>query len=284
MAFRDFQQLEALPAGIGQYFVGRVPRSFFIKPSIPLKEVDWEVLIRHLNLLMVYYDRNSPRIVYRARSETLRGANVEALRYVENNFPSELVFKPIDDILMRLIEVARESEPRFSFIYCYQIFEYAAFYFVDAKTKSALARILRSPSFISNADDRMSELFALLTEAAQNDDVRIKRVIEEYCDPRVLWNEIKQNIDFFSNDFSFDGGFVHAKLISPGTTEESWCPMWAAKVFELITKVRNCLVHAREKRESRVILPGPQNDQTISKLLPLVLRMAEQIVFHGEKG
>lgn len=284
IAFRDFQRRTELGPVAGRYFKDRVPRSFFIKPSIPLKEVDWESLTRHLNLLMVYYDRSSPRIVYRQKSEAAKEQSVEALRFIESTFPKELVFRPTDDVLLRLIDIARTSEARFAYIYSFQIFEYAGFYFIDAKTKTALSKLLRSPSFISCAEDRMAELFSLLTDSAQNDDFRIRKVIEEHCDPKLLWREIEKNKEFFYNDVCFDGGFNLPKLIAKDTTEETWCTMWTPRLIEQITRVRNCLVHAREKRENKAILPTDLNDKKLSLLLPIVLRMAEQIVIHNERG
>jgi len=282
VAFRDCQRIKELPDQVKEFFQKRVPRCFFVKSSVPLKEIDWELFSTHLNLLMRYYDRKSPIIVVRP-TEDIKERAVEPLRYVEGCFPAELSFKPTDNILLRLIEVARSSEPRFAFIYYYQVFEYAGFYFIDAKTKSSLTRLLRSPSFINCADERVSELLSVLTDAAQNEEGRIRRVIEEFCEPKILWKDIEQNKKFFCADLTFEGGFVVPKLISSDLTEEGWCEMWTPKLIDQVTKIRNCLVHAREKRESRVILPTRANDIKIWKYLPLVSRMAEQIVIHNDK-
>lgn len=282
IAFRDFQRIDGLPPSAQKYFENRVPRSFFVKPSIPLKDVDWASLSRHLNLVMAYYDRRSPQIVLRDKADGVKGTTVESLRYTEGRFPGELSVRACDEILLRLLEVARSSSPRFSFIYCFQVLEYAGFYFVDAKSKSALSRLLRTPSFIDRADERIGELLSILTDVAQNDDVRIRRVVEEYCDPRSLWYEIAQDRDFFSTDTTFDGGFVLPKLIARDTSEDTWCTMWMPKLVDQITRIRNCLVHAREKRECRVILPTNGNDQKLERYLPLIRRVAEQIVLRGD--
>src|SRR5579883_2502339 len=135
-------------------------------------------------------------------------------------------FKKSDEIMLRLIDVARHSTPRFAFIYCFQVFEYAGFHFIDAKSKGALVRLLRSPSFISCAEERIGDLLSILTDVAQSDEVRIRRVVEEYCDPRTLWKEVDHDREFFASDISFDGGFVLPKLIPKEITEESWSAMW----------------------------------------------------------
>jgi len=282
IAFRDSQDLKALTPSGQKYFEGRQPRSFFVKPSIAIKTVPWEKLSRHLNLVMTYFDRRSPQIEFRQAVDQGAVEPFQALRLTEGKFPAELSVRSSDEILLRLIEVVRTTGARFAFIYCFQVFEYAGFYFIDAKSKSAVSRLLRSPSFINCADDRIGELLSILTEVAQNDEVRIRRVVEEYCDPKALWREVQQDRDFFCNDINFDGGFSLPKLIAKDTTEETWCSMWTPKLIDQVTKTRNCLVHARERRESKVITPTAGNDLKIRRLLPLARRMAEQIVLHGD--
>ncbi|MBX3738072.1 MAG: hypothetical protein KF715_15365 [Candidatus Didemnitutus sp.] len=282
--FRDSQQLERLPQAAKDYFAKRTqPRSFFIQSSCPLKEVVWDDVSRHLNLVMRYFDRKSPIIVLRQPENEENVSDPKHIRYIEDSFPTEISSLQADEVLLSLLEVARGSEVRSAFIYCYQIFEYAGFHFIDWKTKSALLKIVRSPSFISRADDKIGELFSVLTEAAQNDEVRIRKAIDELCEPQALWREIESNRSFFTEDIEFDGGFTLQRLIGKDTTFDSWSPTWSSAFFERATRIRNCLVHAREKRENRVIMPGRVNDARILQYLPLMIRAAEQIVLNSAK-
>ena len=53
--------------------------------------------------------------------------------------------------------------------------------------------------------------------------------------------------------------------------------MWMPKTFDLLTKIRNVLVHAREKRESKGILPTRHNEAILRRYIPLIRRIAEQL-------
>ena len=101
--------------------------------------------------------------------------------------------------------------------------------------------------------------------------------MKEHCDPLPIWKEIENDKEFFSNPQSFDGGFVLDAWISMDTTVDGFEKMWMPKVFDQLTKVRNCLVHAREKRENKVIMPSKSNDNRLKAILPVIARIAEQV-------
>ena len=48
-------------------------------------------------------------------------------------------------------------------------------------------------------------------------------------------------------------------------------------VFDYLTKIRNALVHARERRENKVILPSRRNDIKLNRIRTVIARIAEQI-------
>jgi hypothetical protein len=70
-------------------------------------------------------------------------------------------------------------------------------------------------------------------------------------------------------------------ILSNDTNEESWASMWMPKTYDFITKIRNSLVHAREKRVSKVILPGIENSLLIEHYLRLMARIAEQVAIQS---
>lgn len=282
-AFKDSQRIEHLPERGQKFFEGRVPRSFFVQCDCPIDQVDVEALTRHLNFLMQYYDRNSPQIIIRAKEEQTEADKVSPVRFINDSFPQTLVAKEYDDVTLKLLEVAAESEPRLAFLYYYQIFEYAGFHFIDAKAKSGIMQVLRDPAVHDNLSRKIGDLFSALSDAAHNDDSRMLKVVEEVCDPVTLWKEIETRRDFYSKPTEFLGGFSVPALISSDLSEEGWTKMWSPKLFNQLTKIRNCLVHARERRENRVILPDSNNDQKIERYLPLIRRMAEQITLTGNE-
>lgn len=279
LAFRDVQRLEKLPAAAEQYFKNKEPRSFILRCDRAPLSFDIASVARHLNLVMLYYDRRSAQIVIRSSESDARFERTRPCRYINGEFPQAFSIAPVDDFILQLIEVARDSNPRFAFIYYYQVFEYAGFYYVDEKAKRELRRYLRDPAMINCSEDRLSELFSVLTEITHNDEIRMRKVIEDYCDPRALWEDITHDKEFFCTPTVFEGGFELPPFIAQDTTIDTWCTMWMPKLFDQLTKIRNCLVHARERRQSRVILPTRANNYLIERYLHVIARLAEQIAF-----
>ncbi|MFH2133998.1 MAG: hypothetical protein ABII81_02300 [Pseudomonadota bacterium] len=275
--FRDAQKPEnELKPGQKEYFEGKVPCNFCITATNGFEGVNLEKLAHHINFLMCYYDRQSPTIRVKQISE--KCDEHPPVRMIETVFPDScLIAAPIDDIVLGLLNVAARSEPRFAFIYYYQVFEYLGYYYMDGKARSALKNAFRDPSLICGGEEKLDDLFSIFSELNQNDEAKMRKVIEEYCDPRIIWKEVENDGHFFSMGQNFEGGFVAQALIGKDITEETWKAMWMPKTFDLLTKIRNVLVHAREKRESKGILPTKRNDEILHRYIPLIRRIAEQL-------
>ena len=227
--------------------------------------------------LFTYYDRFSPLINILPEIDEESIEQKGPIRYIEGTFPKTLVAQTIDDIILKLLEVARSNPSRFSFLYYYQVFEYAGYYYINDATKRSLRNFLKDPALINCGEDKVSELFSLFSDLGHNDDVKMRKVIEDKCDAKLLWKEIKHDLQFFAASHEFEGGFIALPLIADDTTEATWCTMWTPKLFDHLTKIRNSLVHARERRENKVILPTRKNNQILRGYLPIIRRMAEQI-------
>lgn len=276
-AFKDFQKKESLPHKISSYFENKIPRSFFVSPEDKISKINLESACRHINFLTNYYDRRSPFIEIRNEDSDEQHMAPSPVRYFEDGFPPSLSINQIDDVVLKLLEVSRHSAPRYAFLYLYQILEYAAFYFIDENAKKSLRTFLRDPSLINCDDGKIGKLMSVLTELQCNDDVKMKRVIEYYCNPEALWKEIENDKSFFSSKIEFAGGFELPALISADTTSSAWATMWMPKLYDHLTKTRNGLVHARERRQDKVILPTLQNNKKIARYLPLMRRISEQL-------
>ena len=236
-----------------------------------------EDLSRHINLLAHYYDRGTPLILIREAIPTDHGKGHKPIRMIEGSFPDSLLMTRIDDIVLQLLEVARTSNVRSAYLYYYQIFEYAGYYYIDEKARKSLRNALRDPALIACGEDKVSELFSIFTDLNHSDEAKMRKVIEDHCDPRVIWTEVSNDIDFYSKEQQFDGGFTLPALVSKDCTDETWKTMWMPKTFDVLTKIRNALVHAREKRENKVILPTLGNNARLARYLPVIQRMAEQL-------
>lgn len=275
-AFKDAQRIDKIPPLRQKYFEGRIPRNFLVTAINGFDGVNLEKLANHINFIMRYYDRSTP--VIKIKQDLSANSSHAQVNYIEEKFPEAcLIPHAVDDIILRLLDVASGSYPRFAFIYYYQVFEYSGYYYIDQKARSTLRNAFRDPSLICGSEDKFADLFAIFSDINQNDEVKIRKVIEEYCDPRVIWKEINVDRDFFTIEHIFDGGFVAQALIAKDTTQETWIAMWMPKTFDLLSKIRNVLVHAREKRENKIILPSRENNKILKRYLPIIRRIAEQL-------
>lgn len=272
--------IENLPPSAKSFFSKRVAKNFFIKASKPFSEINIVKLARNLNFAMRYYDRRAPVIIIRAEKEVDQENKIEWSRFIEKKFPASISIEPLDDFILQLIEVARITNYRFALLYYYQVIEYAGFYFIDNKAKKDLRQLLRDPTMISCEEDKLTQIFTFISDMNHADDAKMKKVIEEYCNPLVIWNEVVNDKDFFTQPIKFDGGFEIPALIFKDTTIDAWKTMWMPKVYDNITKIRNCLVHAREKRQCNVIAPTKSNNNKIKRYLPIIARIAEQITLN----
>ncbi|MPM12444.1 hypothetical protein SDC9_58797 [bioreactor metagenome] len=275
--FRDSQFIKSLPSKLVEYFQVRVPRNFFISSSKSIVDVDIVDVAKHLNIIMRYYDRQSPLIVIHEENEKEANSIKKPKRFIENKFPDIITITDIDDFLLQLLNVAENTTPRFAFVYYYQVIEYVAFYYVDNKAKKELRRLLRNPTINECRESDLSQIIAFLAEKNDSDDVKMQKVIEDCCDPSVLWREIENDKEFFSNQILFEGDVIIPALIANDTTEDTWKTMCTPKLQQYLAKIRNAIVHAREKRQNNVIFPSDTNTVLISQILPIIRRVAEMI-------
>lgn len=276
-AFKDAQQQDRLPEQARVFFARHVPRSFFVKMPKPVLSYDWEQLARHINFHVSYYDRKSPLIVVRCEDKPEKTTTCPARRCITGSFPTAMAAHELDDFILQLIEVAAGTSPRFAFIYYYQVIEYAGFYFVDAEARKRIRQLVTDPTMVMCPEDKISELFTVVADLRHNEDVKMCSVINEYCDPSVVWEEIENDRVFFSSPIVFDGGLQVPPLIAADMSVDTWKTMWMPKTFHQFTTVRNHLVHGRERRQSSMILPTPDNARLIERYLPVIRRIAEQI-------
>jgi len=279
-AFRDAQRLDELPDRAKSYFANKVARNFHIKSDACIRSVDLVGLMRHINFITDYYDRQFPEIVIRDDiADDKHGQPWSPLRYIDDSeFPAELSIGQIDEIVLQLISVARRAPSRQAFLYYYQVIEYAGHYFIDERSRSQIRRFLRDPALVNCDEKKIGEFLSLFsTQANQGDDAKMRKVIEELVNPNLVWLEIQHDRDFFTSIQEFDGGFEMSALISKDMSADGWKNTWMPNLYDRLTKIRNSLVHARERRENKVILPSRRNNQKIARYEPIIARVAQQI-------
>ena len=280
---KDLSKLGEL-SGLGQlfklgmnFFTERVPISFFVSGFEEFEEDKIVEISKHLNFFMSYYNRNSPLIlIHSTKGE--ESEPIRELKIFEMDFPKKISCSHKDPFLLDLALAAREAETRLKFIYYYQILEYAAFYYVDSDIKRKMLQIIAAPDIQANPDRYIFRLLEIITDLRESDEAKLNKIVETGCTPDIVWEEIQQNLPYFSKRQEFEGGFVIEPFISEDMTLESFATMWLPKTPDILRKIRNALVHGRERRLGLVIAPTQNSERKIRPWIPVIRRIAEQVL------
>lgn len=283
--YRGLQRLSAmktldsflkLPARLLEAFEKFVPASFFVGSVASADDASLAQMAKHLNFFMSYFWRESPSILIHEPPEVQTPFLPGVSSVV--NIPAVISATAIDPFLLDLSLAARSGNYRLRFLYYYQILEYAAFYWTEESVKAAVRRVILNPDLHARIDEYTPKLIEALIPTRQNDEHKIRRVIETAVEPRAIWTEMQSNLACFTTATSFEGGFFLDPLVSKDTTEGSFGTMWAPKIAETFRNIRNALVHARESRTQAVIAPTAANEERLRPWVPLIRRIAEQVV------
>lgn len=269
-------------ASLDDFFTDIKPISFYISGFRNFDEATITEVSKHLNFFMQYYDRDCPYIIIHSiETEALKMP--KQLQFIETTFPSRISTRRQEPFLLdlALVAITSTAEPRLQFLYYYQILEYAAFYYVDNDIKRHLLKVINTPDIQSNPDKYIPEMLDKVSELYQGEEAKLDRIVQIRCAPDDIWKEIQQNRSFFSQKQEFDGGHVMEPFISEDMTNESFRVAWHPKAIKSLRGIRNALVHGRERRVTQVISPTKQNDLKIASLVPLIRRIAEQIIIYG---
>ena len=77
------------------------------------------------------------------------------------------------------------------------------------------------------ANDAAHEILDILADFRSSDDDKIV-VVKQVIDPKALWREIELNIDVFSSETVFEGGFSLAPLVHSGWSLDDFRINWAS--------------------------------------------------------
>ena len=89
------------------------------------------------------------------------------------------------------------------------------------------------------------------------------KTISTFCDIDDIKLELSENIEFFCKDINFDGGLKIPKLFNDKEGLKTITNNTLITIRSNIEKIRNVLVHLRESRENKVILPTNDNDKLL---------------------
>lgn len=254
--------------------------SFWIRNAKPDEQRVLE-LARHLNFYMGYFDRRSPRIII--HTDPVTDEPLRQLAFPDpDKFPTKIVGAVLDPYLLGLWEsgvTARDTVRLF--LHNYQVLEYAAFYYLKEDLLTTIKRLIKAPDATDRADEICREAVELLAEDRMSDEDKMVSVIQRAVDPRKVWAYIAPHKEYFSESHDFDGGFIVAPLIKAGWGMEDFATAWIPKVPDSLRKIRNALVHAREKRVARSIAATPRNLRLLAPWADLLTAISNELVLYG---
>lgn len=275
--FRDFYRPEIRPKGAEKFFENKSPYSFFITGSF--EDLDLVNFAKHLNFFMSYFDRVCPQIMI---FQPKREQEVYKLPCYtnDNEFPETIQGRNIDPIIIDLLTIASDtSNIRLKYLFYYQILEYCSYYHLNEEIKRKLNNIIRRPDVHNNS----GHFSRIIVEEFKNyfksndDKQKLEKLILDFIEYDDVKEEIKCNAKYYAQDIEFDGGFKIKALIKDEKEAETSSPDILKNLIDRIEKIRNVLVHIRESRENKVILPTPKNSHQLVPYLFLIRRVAENI-------
>lgn len=253
--------------------------SFWLR-GCTLPEDLWPNLARHLNFYMTYFDRRSPRII--VHEDTVVRPVDRPTRHLFGPFPSHIAARRLDPYMLTLSESGLPGdEPMRTFLYSYQVLEYAAFYYLKEELANTIRRIVTSPDIVVRGEEASRQILDALVEERTSEEAKIAAVVSQAVDPAALWREIEAKAAFFSEPTKFEGGFELPQLIKKGWTLDDFRAAWLPKVPDSFRKLRNALLHAREQRLSRCIAPSVGNAALLRPWAGLISIASNQVVLFG---
>jgi hypothetical protein len=256
------------------------PVSFWIRglkwdPDVALD------LARHLNFFMSYFDTQSAQIMMHSPVSETTAMQPET-RFRAGAFPKQIISRPIEENLFHFWRATKEdSDPIRCFINNYLILEYAAFFYIDETVKRNIRKCLIDPNGAVDIEAQTRRLVEALGEKIQEDQ-RVQHVLKNCVTPKVVWQEIQRNRDFFSQGWKFDGGFSLEPMITKETTEKEFSINWEITFEKKIRSIRNALSHSKELRSLSTISPTARNFELLQAWVPPIAVAAQEVMVYRD--
>lgn len=262
-----------------------IPISFYVEGDFS-KLLDTIYFAKIINFYLNYYQRSSPQIILEKNKNFEDECEVNEPCYsLFSPFPETINAFKIDPVLLDIFMTARRTySNRLKFIFYYQILEYASYYFLNNKIRTKLSRILRDPSLLANINSASMNIIEEMKETfSQRDDYsRMEQTVNEYISISDIIHEIKTNADSFCKEIIFDGGLCINPIIKNAEAIDHLVDADIPKFLKNIEKIRNTLVHLRESRENKIVLPTQKNDELLRPYLYLLARISEKVALQFE--
>jgi hypothetical protein len=278
--FRDYCNQSKLPVRLVQFFEDKKPMSFFCGPVSAENTEHILELARHINFYMSFFDRGTPKIIFHKLDDAVKHDKQGLADPLP--FPEKILGTQIKTYMLDLWAGAKNDSGRLAFLYYYQMLEYATFYFIEDKVRLKIEKILRRPDILSSTSSYLGQAIDEIVILQQSDDFKFDAVIARSVSPEKMWGIIEQYKEYFSKPQEFDGGFRIDALIPKDLSADGFCGMWTPKVQHQLRKIRNALVHSREKREDKAIAPTRANTSKLQPWVELIEEIACQVAINQD--
>lgn len=262
------------------YFKDHLILSFFIEGNFENIDFDFISLSKSLNFYMSYFDRVTPKIIIHAKNYEEENHNKACYYELFDTFPKQIKAVNIDSTLLDTFMVANLTENiRLKFIFYFQILEYASYYYLDSRIQNRILQTFKNPSIYDRPEDFSKSLIEELKDhfSQKDDSIKLEKTITENVTIEDIRNEISENKEFFSQDLEFEGGLKINKILKDAKSVDSLKDDDLILIKKNIEKIRNVLVHLRESRENKVILPSQANNNKLLPYLYVLRRIAEKV-------
>lgn len=254
--------------------------SFYIEGDFENIDFDFVNLSKSLNFYMGYFDRGTPKIIIHAKNHEQEIHNQACYFELFDTFPKHIKAINIDSTLLDTFMVANLTENiRLKFIFYFQILEYASYYYLDSKIQNRILQTFKNPSIYDRPEDFSKSLIEELKDhfSQKDDSIKLEKTITENVSIEDIKNEVSENKEFFSQDLEFEGGLKINKILKDINSVDSLKDDDLILIKKNIEKIRNVLVHLRESRENKVILPTAANNNKLLPYLYVLRRIAEKV-------
>lgn len=266
-----------------EYFKDHFIASFYVKGNFENINYDYVGLSKSLNFYMAYFDRNTPKILIHAKNFEEEKHNKACLYELFDSFPGLISAVNIDSTLLDTFMVANQTENiRLKFIFYFQILEYASYYYLDGRIQNKILQTFKNPAIFDKPEDFSKSLIEELKDhfSQKDDSIKLEKTITENVNIEDIKNEISANKDFFCQDLEFEGGLKINKILKDANSVDNLKDDDLILIKKNIEKIRNVLVHLRESRENKVILPSQANNNKLLPYLFVLRRIAEKVAIN----
>jgi hypothetical protein len=267
-----------------KFFKNAEPLSYFVQGDFKKICNNFVLLSKTLNFYRFYFKRTAPQILI-LKKKVKKQKYTQPCYSKKQPFPRIINAKEINPTLLEIFGVAREtSNIRLKFIFYYQILEFASYYYLNNKVQNKLSSLLKQPDVSSNAAEYSKKVIEELKDhfSVRDDSSKLESTITDYCSIEDIKAEIECNYEYFSEDIEFDGGLSIPKILKNKDGIACLTDGDIVKVKKNIEKIRNVLVHLRESRENKVILPTAHNNNLLIPYLYIIKRIAEKVAIQFE--